>query len=225
MDEKVSVIVPAYNEAERIGGVLDAIAGHPLVGEVIVVDDGSKDGTAELLRRRTDIRPLILEHNVGKSGAIMRGIQAAVNDIILMIDADLSGLRHEDLSNLIEPVRAGLVDMTVSLRRSALWPYRLFGLDFVSGERAYRKSWIPDLSAVGRLKGYELEAFLNDLIVRGRGHIRVVYLPTVTSPLKHAKAGFIKGWLADIRMTALIARYLTPWGTLRQYFTLLRRRR
>ena len=84
-------IVPAYNEAPRIGQVLDAAARHPLVREVLVVDDGSTDGSADHARRR-GLRTLVLSRNMGKAVAVARGLELVRTSHVLLLDADLVGL-------------------------------------------------------------------------------------------------------------------------------------
>ncbi len=224
-NDKVSCITAAYNEASRVGAVLQAVIGHPLVDEVIVIDDGSTDGTAEVLRSISGIKPIILEKNGGKSNAVMRGLQEARNDLVMLIDADLVNLQPHNITALIEPVSSGAVDMTVSMRSNSLPFYRWFGNDFVSGERVFSKRLIPDISALGRLKGFELEVFLNKLVVAGRRHIRVVYWENVICLLKSKKMGFWGGWLADAKMVREIIRFMTLRGVIRQYRDLLALRR
>jgi dolichol-phosphate mannosyltransferase len=92
----VSVVVPAYNEAASIGSLLDTILkvnvtdlGYAL--ELIVVDDGSKDGTAEAVKRYTGrgVKYFLQSPNQGKGKAVQRGIAEATGEYILVQDADL----------------------------------------------------------------------------------------------------------------------------------------
>ncbi|HEV8601462.1 MAG TPA: glycosyltransferase [Patescibacteria group bacterium] len=78
---KVSCIIPTFNESARVAGVLEAVVGHQLVSEVIVINDGSKDNTEEILRTRPGIKLISYQPNRGKSHAIMMGIKAAKNDL------------------------------------------------------------------------------------------------------------------------------------------------
>ncbi len=95
----LSIVIPAYNEAGRLGRTLERIRQYASKAaqsyEVVVVDDGSRDGTADLVRALTDPRPLTLRllvnpANRGKGYSVREGVLAASGDPILMSDADLS---------------------------------------------------------------------------------------------------------------------------------------
>src|SRR5450631_507156 len=112
---KVSCVICAYNEVERLRNVLDIVAEHPLFDEVIVVNDGSTDETDELVRSYSTIRLLSYQKNRGKTYALSQGIRASCDGLIMLLDADLSGLTAADLYSLAEPVLGGSADMSMSL--------------------------------------------------------------------------------------------------------------
>ena len=90
----VSVIVPAYNEMNTIKELLDSVKKQKVKGisfEIIVIDDGSTDGTKEFLKSNSDLYDLFLENstNLGKGGAIKNGLNHANGEYILFQDADL----------------------------------------------------------------------------------------------------------------------------------------
>lgn len=106
--DSISVIVPARDEAERIGPLLDAVVGAPGVGEVIVVDDQSSDATAELSRRAGAtvlVGSRLPEGWAGKAWALQQGIEAATGDWVVALDADTRP--HRNLPRAVVARAAG----------------------------------------------------------------------------------------------------------------------
>jgi glycosyltransferase involved in cell wall biosynthesis len=200
MDLTVTCVIPAWNEAARLPGVLSAILGHPWVDEVLVVDDGSADETAQVARG-LGARVLTLVPNGGKSAAVAAGLREARGAIILLLDADLQGLTARHVTALLRPLRTGVADASVSLRSNAPWLWRVIGIDYISGERAMFASTLkPQLGMMAGLRGFGLEVFLNRLWLRERHQIAIVPLVGVASPSKMAKRGWARGVADDLRM-------------------------
>jgi len=101
----VSVVVPAYNEASRISAVLTPLVDCASVDEVIVVDDGSDDGTAKVAQGFRDVQVISLPQNRGKAAALDEGVSQARNETLLFLDADLVGLTEGHVQRLIEVYR------------------------------------------------------------------------------------------------------------------------
>ena len=198
----VSCIIPAYNEAPRIAAVLQTVIGHPLIDEVIVVDDGSSDGTAAVAAQVPGIRLIRQSPNRGKSWAVSVGIEAACHELILLLDSDLLGLAPEAIAALIAPVQAGRADVAISLRGNAPWLWRWIGLDYISGERVLRRALIGEPQALRALPRFGLEMHLNRRLIAARARLAVVRWPEVASPWKGTKRGRLAGVRADIRMLA-----------------------
>ncbi len=112
MKLKVSIIVPAYNESKDIGDTLEALKAIPEIDEIIVVDDASQDDTVKLARQ-TGVTVISLPHNMGKGGALNKGLENVTGEIIGLVDADL-GKTASDVRKLILPVLAGKADMTIA---------------------------------------------------------------------------------------------------------------
>ena len=125
MSEFLSIVIPAYNEAVRLGSTLDAVVDYMRrnypQGEVIVVDDGSADDTAALARRTfAKARPLrtsviSYKSNLGKGRAVRLGLLAARGDVALFSDADLSTPIAET-PKLIDPILKNECDVTFGSR-------------------------------------------------------------------------------------------------------------
>ena len=114
MRPDVSIVIPAFNEAHRVPATLDHIqrylATTSLTAEIIVVDDGSQDGTAEVVRQRAaqwpQLRLVSAERNGGKGAAVRLGMAAASGRYRVFSDADLS-VPIEDLDLLLQALRSG----------------------------------------------------------------------------------------------------------------------
>lgn len=105
----VSIIVPVHNEAATISGVLDRLAELPLDHEVIVVDDGSDDGTTELLQSRARSDGITLfrhDRKRGKGAAVITGLTAARGDVIIIQDGD-NEYDPADIPRVVAPILAG----------------------------------------------------------------------------------------------------------------------
>ena len=126
-DPLLSVVVPAYNEEDTLEQVLRAVMDLPLRKEVVVVDDGSVDGTPALLLRLAaelpDLRPLIQPSNRGKGAAVRTGIDATLGDIVLIQDADLE-YSPTDLPALLQPLLDGRADVVYGTRLRGGQPQR-----------------------------------------------------------------------------------------------------
>lgn len=136
----VSVLVAAYNEQDTLESLLRQLAALPLDMEVIVVDDGSRDGTPRILDRlatetASDLRVLTHEVNRGKGAAIRTGIQASRGDIVAILDADLE-YDPADLPRLLRPILDGQADVVYGTRLRGGEPQRAHLFWHYAGNRA-----------------------------------------------------------------------------------------
>lgn len=202
--------------------MINAVLGHENVDEVIVVNDGSSDDTESVLKEVAGIELISYPHNKSKSHAVMMGFKKAKNNLVLMLDADLIGLDKDSITALIKPVLNGEADMSISLRKNSLPLYKLIGLDFVSGERVFDKNIIGDLNELDKLRGFELESFLNKIIIHKKMRIKVVNWNNVGITRKSGKVGFWRGAIGDFKMTLEIISFLGLIGLIKQIASMIR---
>ncbi len=191
-NNRVTAIVPAYNERPRIGGVLSALLRARHISEIIVVDDGSSDGTAEFVKKMfPSVRFLANETNRGKAFSMNRGLEESSSGIIFFCDADLNGLTPETVDALVLPIINNTYDMYIGICDNKMQKLFLpFALN--SGQRAIRKElWekLPDFYK----HRFRIEVGLNYMVryctKKGMGYVIMPYYQT----LKEKKHGFFAG--------------------------------
>ena len=127
---KLSVIIPIYNEVKTIHTILERVLATGLTSEIILVDDGSSDGTRDLLAKwdgNRGIRVILHEKNQGKGAAVRTGIAAATGEVILIQDADLE-YDPRDYPVLLRPIEEGLTNV-------------VYGSRFLGGPRRVAMFW------------------------------------------------------------------------------------
>ncbi len=115
---KLSVIIPVYNEVESIQVILKRVQDTGLAHEIVVVDDGSKDGTRDVLAAldgKNSVRVILHERNKGKGAAVRTGMGTALGDVLLIQDADLE-YDPRDYPQLLQPIEEGLADVVYGSR-------------------------------------------------------------------------------------------------------------
>ncbi|MEX1112573.1 MAG: glycosyltransferase family 2 protein [Candidatus Andersenbacteria bacterium] len=202
---KVAAVVPAYNEGERIGNVLQVLAGYPGFDEVIVVDDGSTDNTTAVARQFTDI-VITHEHNSGKGQAMDEAVRRSTADIIFFSDADVVGLTHTMIDRTLEPVISNKVDMMIAMRNRKIY-YLRFILNIIpllGGERAVRRDLWERVPAFYKSR-FKIEAALN-FYAKYHGHgFSYAVFSGLSQTIKEKKYGVWDGLKGRIRMFAEVA--------------------
>ncbi|TMK62188.1 MAG: glycosyltransferase family 2 protein [Actinobacteria bacterium] len=133
----ISFVVPAYNEASSLQDVLQRVYTLPLRAEVIAVDDGSTDRTAEILERFAESHGLIVirhERNRGKGAAVRTGIARSTGEVVLIQDADME-YDPSDVPDLIRPIVEGYADVVYGSRLTGGRPQRAYMFWHLLGNR------------------------------------------------------------------------------------------
>ncbi|SNB70381.1 glycosyltransferase family 2 protein [Thermoflexus hugenholtzii] len=192
---RLSVIIPVYNERATIREILRQVRAVGLADEIIVVDDGSTDGTREILQeeaRNGDIRVIFHERNMGKGAAVRTGIAHATGDILLIQDADLE-YDPRDYPQLIRPIQEGRAAVVYGSRflgpRKAMLFWHMIGNKFLTlvtnllydailsdmetGYKVFRADVIRNIPL--RARGFEFEPEITAKILK-RGY-RIFEVP------------------------------------------------
>ena len=205
----VSVIIPAHSESRTIRGVIEPMLGHPLVSEVIVVDDASSDDTAAVARE-AGATVISMPENGGKAAAMSLGVAAARSDVVFFSDADIVGLTPEIVSRIVTPVTSGEYDMFVGIRgRKTYWANRLLHFTpILGGERALRKELWDHVPRTYK-KNFQIEIALN-FFAKLNGHrMGFTVVPGLSQLIKEKKRGLWPGLRQRLSMIADIM--LVSW--------------
>jgi len=190
---RVSAIVPAHDEGPTIRRVVETLVAHPLICEVIVVDDASKDGTAAQARAAGAV-VLSMPQNGGKAAAMSLGVAAARSDVVLFCDADVTGLEPGMVSRIVEPVASGDYDMYVGIRgRKTYWANRLLHFTpILGGERVLRRTLWDQVPATYK-RNFQIEIALN-FFAKLNGHrMGFIVVHGLGQVIKERKRGLLPG--------------------------------
>ncbi|TYP54287.1 glycosyltransferase family 2 protein [Thermosediminibacter litoriperuensis] len=196
----VAVVIPAYNEEKTVGNILRLLKSIEFIDEIILVSDGSTDNTASI-GKSCGVRVIELTQNSGKVSAVMHGVKSTDADVILLLDADLIGLKREHVSDLLRPVLEEDADMTVGIFKNGRGATDLAQkiAPFLSGQRAVQRRVFDKLDGYG-IKDYGLEMALTILAKRENLKVQPVILKDLTHVMKEEKRGLIMGGLARMKM-------------------------
>ncbi|MDP9070509.1 MAG: glycosyltransferase [Actinomycetota bacterium] len=192
----IDAVIPARDEAPTVAAVVAAVKGCPSVREVIVVDDGSGDDTAE---RAAAAGAKVVDHHPGgsKARAMEAGVDATDADAILFVDADLTGLTSAHLDDICRPFLEGRAVMSLgTFDYGPRWNWLVLRFPPTTGERIVPR-WVFDSVPPHKRDGYTIEVMLNEVIAEG-------HLPTTARVMEgvfHRTKREKFGWLAGTRLT------------------------
>ncbi len=220
---KISVIVPVYNEKNTVAEILRRVAATNIPHEIVVVDDGSTDGSREILqdleakREIPNLKVIYHPHNMGKGAAVRTALQHVTGDVIIIQDADLE-YDPEHYPILLEPIRKGMADVVygsrflgaprrpilfwnmVANKILTLITNILFNTilsDMETGYKVFRKEVVQDMPLHAR--GFEFEPEFTAKVLK-RGY-RIFEVPIAFNPRTYeegkkirARDGIIAIW-------------------------------
>jgi glycosyltransferase involved in cell wall biosynthesis len=197
---KVSAVIPACNERPTIAGVISPLLAHPAIDEVIVVDDSSTDGTAELARS-LGATVISLPYNSGKAAAMSRGVASVRNDVIFFCDADVIGLGLDAITRILAPVTSGDYIMYVGIRgRRTYWANRLLHFTpILGGERALRRA-LWDEVPTSYKKNFQIEIALNFFAKQNGHRMGFTVVQGLSQVIKERKRGLWPGLVQRLAM-------------------------
>lgn len=207
----IAAIIPAYNEAENIGRMLAVLRKVDIVNEIIVVDDGSEDATAKIVRAfiDQDYRLRLIQHegNKGKGQAIFSAWRSTQAAYLILLDSDLMNLTPAHIEALIAPVMTNKADMTLGLFLGGRFytDFAHWATPWLTGQRGLRAEMLDQVSE-DAAAGYGFEVALT-IAARQNGYrTRIVPLRGVWHPPSEFHRGWLHGMGWRLRMYGNILR-------------------
>jgi glycosyltransferase involved in cell wall biosynthesis len=201
---RVAAIVPAYNEAETLAEVLSVLKATPRIHDILVVSDGSTDGTVEIARA-AKLRAIHLRENHGKGTAMAVGVAHTDADILLFVDGDILNLTGSLLEQLMAPVLAGTSDMNVGVRNrgTLLNTMQQRTGPLLSGIRCLRREIFEAVPESHR-EGFAIETGLNWACRELGKCTTTIVMHNLKHLVKEKKRGLWRGMKARVRMFAAV---------------------
>ena len=219
----LSVLIPVYNEKNTIREIIKRVQATGLVTEIVIVDDGSQDGTRDILAEydgKDGIRVILHAKNAGKGAALRTAIQAATGEVMLIQDADLE-YDPREYQNLLKPIQENLADVVYGSRflgsshRSTLfWNmvanklltlmtnilYNNILTDMETGYKVFRREVVANLKL--RANRFDFEPEFTAKILKLR--VRVYDVPISFNPREYDEGKKIGLWDAFEAVWALL---------------------
>jgi glycosyltransferase involved in cell wall biosynthesis len=208
---RISVVIPAYNEMHTIRSILARVQNTNRVDEILVVDDGSTDGTRDILKELDGsglIRVILHEKNQGKGAAVMTGVRQASGDVIIIQDADLE-YDPRDYPALLQPIDEGIADVVygsrflgAARRPTMFWHmianklltlmtnllYNNILTDMETGYKVFRREVVSNFEIHARRFDFEPEFTAKIL----KGKVRIFEVPITFNPRDYSEGKKIK---------------------------------
>ena len=220
---KLSVLIPVYNEKNTIREIIKRVLDTGLATEIVIVDDGSRDGTREILAEydgKNGIRVILHEKNAGKGAALRTAMQSATGDVMLIQDADLE-YDPREYAGLLKPIEENMADVVYGSRflgaphRAILfWNmianklltlmtnilYNNIMTDMETGYKVFRREVVSGMKL--RANRFDFEPEFTAKILKSR--VRVFEVPITFNPREYDEGKKIGIWDAFEAVWALL---------------------
>jgi len=220
---QLSVIMPVYNEVDTIREIVRRVQDVGLVHEIVIVDDGSEDGTRELLadlKKLPDVRVILHDCNQGKGAAVVTGMKAATGDVMLIQDADLE-YDPRDYPSLLKPIEEGIADVVYGSRflggpRRPIYFWNMVAnkiltfvtnilynnilTDMETGYKCFRREVVEGMTI--RAKRFDFEPEFTAKILKRK--VRIFEVPITFNPRLYSEGKKITAWDGVIAFWTLL---------------------
>jgi glycosyltransferase involved in cell wall biosynthesis len=220
---EITVIIPVYNEKQTLEECVRRVENQQIASEILIVDDGSTDGTREILQKmegQGHVRVILHPRNMGKGAAVRTGIQNARGEVVIIQDADLE-YDPRDYPELLRPIDEGIADIVYGSRflgggRRPILFWNMVAnkiLTFVTnllfnnilsdmetGYKVFKRDLVKDIPLHSRRFDFEPE-FTAKVLKR---HLRIFEVPIRFNPREYNEGKKIKAWDGFVAMWTLI---------------------
>lgn len=220
---EITSIIPVFNERKTIEEIVHRVKAVNIVDEIIIVDDGSTDGTREILEKYKEdplVKVILHDRNRGKGAAVRTGIKSATGEVLIIQDADLE-YDPRDYPTLLKPIEEGIADVVYGsrflggARRPILYwnmvankiltfltniLYNNILSDMETGYKVFFREMVKDIPL--RSHGFEFEPEFTAKILKR--HMRIFEVPITFNPREYSQGKKIKAWDGFIAVWTLI---------------------
>ncbi|MDO8623641.1 MAG: glycosyltransferase family 2 protein [archaeon] len=201
--QQIDAIIPSYKEEKRIEKVIKELVKSKKINKIIVVDDGSKDKTKEIVKKYSPrVRYIANEKNMGKGYSMNQGVKNSKARIIVFCDADLKNITPEIINDIINNLLKGDYEMFIANRKISNFDNKFFNW---SGQRVIRKElWerIPNFYK----KGFRIEIGMN-IFCKKYGHKSYNYSQTIKESKRGLAWGLYRRFFMYYQLISAVIRY------------------